>query len=192
MRVGSAFRAAALAAGFTLGLLTPALAAINSWATYGPSPPVSPSYGQSWLNSIYSTDSPIQEVYDGTQWNVVGTCTTACTGTYSVATPTSTPPLSPGASSIASATTTSIGGTGTTPIEIVTGTTTITGLGTPIAGVTDRILVFTGSLTFTYGATAIVTPKDANITTAIGDVAYMHWTGSLWRVIDYWVGAPGF
>lgn len=70
---------------------------------------------------------------------------------------------------IASATTTDIGAA-TGNFVHVTGTTTITGLGTIQAG-TRRIVKFTGALTLTHNATSLILPWSANITTVAGDTA---------------------
>jgi hypothetical protein len=51
----------------------------------------------------------------------------------------------------------------------ITGTTTITGLGTaPFAGA-ERTVVFDGALTLTHNATSLILPGGANITTAAND-----------------------
>jgi hypothetical protein len=50
----------------------------------------------------------------------------------------------------------------------ITGTTTITSLGTVSAGM-RFMLVFDGALTFTHNATSLILPGAANITTAAGD-----------------------
>ena len=68
---------------------------------------------------------------------------------------------------IASATTTDLA-TATGNYVHITGTTTITGLGTVSAGV-RFLLVFDGILTFTHNATSLILPTGANITTAAGD-----------------------
>jgi len=68
---------------------------------------------------------------------------------------------------VASATTTDIGATVSENVSI-TGTTTITGLGTCAAG-TKRWGRFTGALTLTHDGTALILPGAANITTAAGD-----------------------
>ena len=68
---------------------------------------------------------------------------------------------------VASATTTDIGAA-TTDYVRITGTTTITGLGTATAGV-RRLIRFEGVLTFTHNATSLILPGAANITTAAGD-----------------------
>jgi len=70
---------------------------------------------------------------------------------------------------IASATTTDIGAA-TGNVVDVTGTTTITGLGTVQAG-TTRHVRFTGALILTHDATSLILPTGANITTAAGDTA---------------------
>lgn len=69
---------------------------------------------------------------------------------------------------IASATTTNLA-TATGNSVKITGTTTITGLGTVQAG-TCMKLTFTGILTLTYNATSMILPNaGSNITTAGGD-----------------------
>lgn len=70
---------------------------------------------------------------------------------------------------IASATTTDIGAATGNYVNI-TGTTTITGLGTVQAG-TRRICNFNSSLILTYNASSLILPSSANITTAAGDIA---------------------
>lgn len=52
----------------------------------------------------------------------------------------------------------------------ITGTTTITALGTATAGV-QRVVRFTGILTLTHNATSLILPSDASITTAANDRA---------------------
>lgn len=53
----------------------------------------------------------------------------------------------------------------------ITGTTTITSLGTAAQAGDSRTLVFDGILTLTHDATSLILPTGANITTAAGDVA---------------------
>ena len=93
---------------------------------------------------------------------------------------------------IASATTTDIGAATGNYID-VTGTTTITGLGTIQAG-TRRIVTFTGALTLTHHATSLILPGGANITTVAGDCAEFVSLGSgNWKCTDYrritWTGS---
>lgn len=90
---------------------------------------------------------------------------------------------------IASATTTDIGAA-TGNYVVVTGTTTITGLGTVQAG-TRRVVEFSGALTLTHNATSLILPGGANITTAAGDCATFVSEGSgNWRCVSY-VAATG-
>ena len=85
---------------------------------------------------------------------------------------------------IASATTTDIGAATGQYVQ-VTGTTTITGLGTCQAGI-ERVVKFTGALTLTYNATSLILPTSANITTAAGDVARFRSLGSgNWQCVGY-------
>lgn len=72
-------------------------------------------------------------------------------------------------SDIASATTTDIGAATGNFVD-VTGTTTITGLGTVQAG-TRRVVRFADALLLTHNATSLILPTGANITTAAGDTA---------------------
>jgi hypothetical protein len=85
---------------------------------------------------------------------------------------------------IASAATTALS-TATAAYVHVTGTTTITALGTVQAG-TRRIVVFDGALLLTHNATSLILPTGANITTAAGDVAVFVSEGSgNWRCVGY-------
>lgn len=85
---------------------------------------------------------------------------------------------------MASAATVDIGAASSNVITI-TGTTTITSLGT-IASGAIRVLVFADALTLTHNATSLILPGAANITTAAGDVAVMLSLGSgNWRCIAY-------
>lgn len=87
-------------------------------------------------------------------------------------------------SDIASATTTDIGAA-TGDFVDVTGTTTITGLGTIAAGI-ERTVRFTGALTLTHNATSLILPGAANITTAANDRAVFRSLGSgNWLCVDY-------
>jgi len=87
-------------------------------------------------------------------------------------------------SDIASATTTNIGAATGRWID-VTGTTTITGLGTIAAGI-ERLVRFTGALTLTHNATSLILPGSANITTANGDCALFESLGSgNWKCAFY-------
>jgi len=67
----------------------------------------------------------------------------------------------------------------------ITGTTTITALGTVSAGM-RFILSFAGALTLTHNATSLILPGGANIVTAAGDVAWVESLGSgNWKCLMY-------
>ncbi|HSD16772.1 MAG TPA: hypothetical protein VLC71_05850 [Thermomonas sp.] len=88
------------------------------------------------------------------------------------------------ATDIASAATTDIGAA-TGNLVHITGTTTITALGTVQAG-TRRKAVFDGILILTHHATSLILPTGANITTAAGDTAEFISEGSgNWRCTGY-------
>jgi len=89
-----------------------------------------------------------------------------------------------GDDTLASGTTTDLG---SVPGRYVTvsGTTTITGLGTIKAG-TIKYVTFSGALTLTHNATSLILPGGANITTAAGDAAVFVSEGSgNWRCVSY-------
>ncbi len=91
-----------------------------------------------------------------------------------------------GASStdIASAGTTDLS-TSTGDFVKVTGTTTITALGTLAAGA-ERVVRFAGALTLTHNATSLILPTGANITTAANDIARFRSLGSgNWICVGY-------
>lgn len=84
----------------------------------------------------------------------------------------------------ASATTTDIGAAASDKVRI-TGTTTITGLGTVTAG-TQRSVRFAAALTLTHNATSLILPGAANITTAANDTAEFVSLGSgNWLCVSY-------
>lgn len=75
--------------------------------------------------------------------------------------------------------------TATGPFVHITGTTTITALGTMQAGA-ERVVVFDGALTLTHNGTSLILPTGANITTAAGDSAtFRSEGGGNWRCVDY-------
>src|ERR1700743_1947262 len=68
---------------------------------------------------------------------------------------------------------------------LITGTTSITALGTVAAG-TWKMVEFADALTLTYNATSLILPGAANITTATGDTAMFVSEGSgNWRCLQY-------
>ena len=85
---------------------------------------------------------------------------------------------------VASATSTAIGAAASNYVRI-TGTTTITGMGTVASGI-YRDVVFDGALTLTYNATSLILPTAANIVTVAGDTAGFISEGSgNWRCLYY-------
>jgi len=104
--------------------------------------------------------------------------------------PSSTTPGFGAQSSIASATTTDLGAL-TTNNALVTGTTTITSLGSSASTSQPVWLVeFNGALTLTYNATSLILPGGANITTAANDFAYFLYLGSgNWICVGYFTAA---
>ena len=73
----------------------------------------------------------------------------------------------------------------------ITGTTTITSLGTVASGAL-RTLIFGGILTLTHNATSLILPGGVNITTAAGDVAHFRSKGSgNWVCVSYQKNSAG-
>ena len=138
----------------------------------GPAAPTTPYAGQLWLDD----DTPSATVwtlnaYDGTDWIALGqldTTSNKFTATNHVRTdvaPSFTVAINEAAYvDVASAATADIGAAASNNVRI-TGTTTITSLGTAAAGITRRVR-FAGALTLTYNATSLILPGSANITTA--------------------------
>lgn len=84
---------------------------------------------------------------------------------------------------IPSATTTRIGDSGGTGAMYISGSTNIQSLGVSTTGI-RRTLMFTGILTLTYSATSLILPTNADIITAVGDIAeFICIDGNL----GYWV-----
>lgn len=91
--------------------------------------------------------------------------------------------LSTKGTDIASAATTDIGAA-TGRFVHITGTATITSLGSKTAGVV-RILTFDGALILTHNASTLILPGAANILTAAGDTAVFVSEGGGWRCVSY-------
>jgi hypothetical protein len=88
------------------------------------------------------------------------------------------------ANSIASGSTVDLSGANGNLVH-VTGTSTITSFGSVQAGA-RFVIVFDGILLLTYNATSLILPTAANITTAVGDTAFMISEGSdNWRCVAY-------
>jgi hypothetical protein len=95
--------------------------------------------------------------------------------------------LAGAAQTIASATTTTIGGVSATWSNnmTITGTTTITAFDTVANGII-RNVTFAGALTLTHNATSLILPTGANITTVAGDCAVLKSLGGgNWRCLSY-------
>ncbi len=74
-------------------------------------------------------------------------------------------------------------GAAASPYVRITGTTTVTSLGSSAAGI-RRVVLFGGILILTYNATSLIIPGAANITTAAGDTAEFLSEGSgNWRCL---------
>jgi hypothetical protein len=87
-------------------------------------------------------------------------------------------------SDVASATSTDIGAVAGFMHDI-TGTTTITGLGTVSSGI-HKVIKFEDALTLTHNATSLILPGGTSITTADGDIGWFISEGSgNWRCIHY-------
>ncbi|WP_367256524.1 hypothetical protein [Pseudomonas sp. stari2] len=85
---------------------------------------------------------------------------------------------------VASATTTDIGAVSAN-VMYISGTTTITGLGTIAAGA-RRTLRFLNVLTLTYNGASLILPSGANIVTAINDTAeFLSLGGGNWICLFY-------
>jgi hypothetical protein len=88
------------------------------------------------------------------------------------------------ATDVASATTTDIGAVASNYVRI-TGTVTITGLGTVSSGIW-KFVRFAGALTLTHNASSLILPGGASITTAAGDCGIFVSEGSgNWQCLSY-------
>lgn len=86
---------------------------------------------------------------------------------------------------IASATTTDLGSI-PNAYKAITGTTTITGLGSSAKVNSIHVAVFGGVLTLTYNSSSLIIPGGISKTTANGDVMIaIHLGSGNWRVLDY-------
>lgn len=136
-----------------------------------------PVVGQCWLNT--STTPNTVEMYSGSGgWVTVGWLDTA--------TPQWIANDAGGTGTIASNTTTDLG-TVKNSVLSISGTTTITGLGTTALPGATYYVNFTGILTLTHDATKLILPNGGlNITTAAGDSMVATALGSgNWRVVAY-------
>ena len=95
-----------------------------------------------------------------------------------------------GSSALASAGSLNIGGVVSGDVITISGTTTITSLGTIAAGI-ERVLIFSGILVLTHNATSLILPTGANITTVAGDAFTFRSEGSgNWRCVARSASTP--
>ena len=166
----------------------------------------SPTY--SLMEYVNSTDGHrYRRSLDNTSWidlglaNSLGNAATvaqvlAGTDTTSFGTPDSIASLWQRGTDIASATTLSLPSGGGSVFNI-TGTTTITGIGSAVGGRQIKVK-FSGSLQLTHNSTSFILPGGTNIFTSAGDTALFineaatDATGSNWRCFQYQYasGAP--
>lgn len=136
----------------------------------------SPKAGQTWLDTTSAT-LPILKRYTGAAW-VVEAVIDVSNGLW-------LPVVGGGLGTIASAGTCDIGGQPQSVLN-VTGTTTITALGSSAAVGQRKTLIFGGILTLTRNASLLIIPGGLSKTTAAGDVAECVYLGSgNWRVVNY-------
>lgn len=132
------------------------------------------------VTSSFSTNTTITVDWDGTTLTNE-TLTSVAVAALTQANPSFTEGLQ---WTLASATTTSIGGQNGMYGQI-TGTTTITSLGSGRKSA-YRIVQFAGALTLTHNGSSLILPSGANITTAVGDVAeFVSLGSSNWRCTNY-------
>ena len=164
---GAAFRADANAA----------LQALAS-TSKGNTAPATPYAGQHWIDDNTPGSSKWSEfVFDGTDW--IKLREIDATNNVSVQ------QVGGGTSTIASAATTDLGGNFEASIT-VSGTTTITSLGSSTPKGAFKFVTFAGTLTLTHNATSLILPGGANITTAAADTLLAeHYGSGNWRVHHY-------
>lgn len=142
-----------------------------------------PVTGQFWIDT--STTPNVAKLYDGTNWETLGTFDTA-TGYW-------TPVVGGGnpAAAVASAATTDLWSVPQSYVS-VTGVTGITRLaGATATQGSTKFIRFTGVLTLTYDATKLILPGLTNITTAVGDTAQVVALGSSNAIVVNYTTASG-
>lgn len=168
-----------------------ALQALGS-TSIGTAAPATIYTGQQWVdNDTPSATLWTWNFYDGADSIAIGQFDTTA-NTFSVTngvktnvTPVFTVAINEAAyADVASAGTCDIGAAASNNVRI-TGTTTITGLGSGAAGIHRRVR-FAGILTLTYNATSLILPTSASITTAADDMAEFTSLGSSnWICTNY-------
>lgn len=131
--------------------------------------------GQWWLDT--SAAPNVLKIYDGTNWLAVGT--------IDLASHVWAPPVGGGTATLASAATVDLGAAAASAVTI-SGTTTITSLGTSAPVGTAKFIRFSGALTLTHNATSLILPTGASITTTAGDQAIaIALGGGNWSIWSY-------
>jgi len=131
------------------------------------------------LDELDGSGLPLIYAYSGSAW----VQQPSGSGSFTGGTLTSALNEAP-ATTLASASTVDVGAESSNTV-IITGTTTITSLGTIADGAVRR-LEFQGALILTHNATSLILPTGANITTAAGDAAEFRSLGSgNWRCVSF-------
>jgi hypothetical protein len=163
-----------------------ALATQNSGASAPTNGPSSAAQEfQTWFDTT-NVNFPILKFYDGVNWDKAGILDVANSNWL--------PKMGGGMVTLASGATVNIGASPQTFITI-SGNTAITSFGTAATVGEERKLQFSGTLTLTYNAAAIVTPGLANIVTQPGDQCTAVYQGSsIWVIFGYvrGINSPGF
>lgn len=142
----------------------------------GASAPSSPELGQMWINTTSAT-FPTVERYTGAGWVVEGVIDVA-NGIW-------IPVVGGGIGTVASAATTDLGSTPQLAVA-VTGSATITSLGSSCAIGQEKQIIFAGAMTLTYNAGSLIIPGGVSINTTSGDVARgLYLGGGNWRILEY-------
>jgi len=138
---------------------------------------VTPALGTPSSGTLTScTGLPISTGVSGLGTGVATFLASQLTATASAATLVTTAVNEAVEVTIASAATTDLAGAAGNSI-LISGTTTITALGTATSGAIRRVR-FSGILTLTHNGTSLILPTAANITTAVGDTAEFMSLGS--------------
>jgi hypothetical protein len=145
-----------------------------------------PGYAEAGLIWLDDTATPwILKIYDGADWIALGEVH-ATSNTFKPYSGTAQTVIDLTETSIASAATTDLG-TLSSNMALVSGTTTITSLGSSASASRPIYFIrFSAALTLTYNATALILPTAANITTVAGDTAIFEYLGSgNWKCLGY-------
>lgn len=147
----------------------------------GAAAPAAPFKYQLWWNT--STLVPQLEVYDGSQWQIVGALD-ATNHAWA-------PPVGGGTATLSTAATVDLGSVPEAAVT-VNGAGTISSFGSSAAAGTLKFLTFNAAVTLTNNGTSLILPGQRNILTAAGDQLVAQYLGAgNWRVVVYEPLAPG-